>query len=95
MQIRLRTEKKLKSEIIELTGELLKIKSESIRLACELTVLDLGRPSISGSIRSIKMIPGLIVQCKRDWCVEICTLRTQEEQGLAPLHSEQTPSPFT
>jgi hypothetical protein len=30
------------------------------------------------------------VQYKRDWCVEICTLRTQEEQGLAPLHSEHT-----
>jgi hypothetical protein len=43
----------------------------------------------------LKCIAGLNVQCKRDWCVGIYTLRTQEEQGLAPLLSEHTPSPFT
>jgi hypothetical protein len=33
------------------------------------TVLDYGRPSISGSIQSIKCKARFNVQCKRDWCV--------------------------
>jgi hypothetical protein len=45
------------------------------------SVLDFGRPSISGSIRSIKCVAGLNVECKRDWCVERCNLRSRE---LAP-----------
>jgi hypothetical protein len=51
------------------------------QLAPRLIVLDFGRPSINGSIRSIKCIAGLNVQCKRDWCVERCNLRSRE---LAP-----------
>jgi hypothetical protein len=34
------------------------------------------------------------VQCKRDWRVEICTLRAQEEQGLAPF-TLSTPLPHS
>ncbi len=44
-------------------------------------VLDLGRPSISGSIRSIKCTVGLNVLCKRDWCV---VEMYPEEQGFGP-----------
>jgi hypothetical protein len=43
-------------------------------------VLDFGRPSISVSIRSIKM-DGLNVQHKKDWCV---VEMYPEEQGFGP-----------
>jgi hypothetical protein len=46
------------------------------------TVVVFGSPSISGSIRSINMYSRANVQCKRDWCVERCNLRSRE---LAPL----------
>jgi hypothetical protein len=49
------------------------------RLSRVLNVLDFGRPSISGSIRSIKCIAGLNVQYKKDWCV---VEMYPEEQGF-------------
>ncbi len=47
-------------------------------------VLNHGRPSIRVLFDPLKCIARLNVQCKRDWCVEKCTLRTQEDQGFAP-----------
>jgi hypothetical protein len=61
------------------------------------TVLDHGRPSISGPIRSIKMYSW--AQCtvqERLGCSGDVPCVAQEEQGFGPLHPEHLPpSPST
>ncbi len=58
------------------------------------SVLDHGRPSISGSIRSIKMYSW--AQCtmqERLVCSRDVPWVAQEEQGSGPFHPEHIPPP--
>jgi hypothetical protein len=57
------------------------------------TVLDFGRPSISGPFDPLKCITGLNVECKRE-CREMYP-ENPRGAGIGPLHSEHNPSPFT
>ncbi len=62
----------------------------------KLSILDYWKPYYKRfHFDPLKCMAGLNVQCKKDWCEGIWTLRTQEERGLAPPPTLSTPLPHS